>query len=109
MEHKAYVCTECLISNHMGHQVVPAKPLILGEVTNDILTNVARDTETLKQNTFAHLEAVVLKQKQSNGQIEGVSLALIKEIQTLVSRMVAENEQHAGKITEESAKRVDTI
>ena len=91
-EHKEYVCSECLLLNHLGHPVIQAKPLILGENTNEILSNAVNDTEKLKQIAFTHLEAVFLKQKQSNAQIEGASLTLIKEIQQLVSRMLAENE-----------------
>jgi hypothetical protein len=45
----------------MGHPLVPAKPLILGDVTSEILTNAINDNEKLKQIAFSHLEAVVLK------------------------------------------------
>ena len=103
------MCTECLLSNHLGHPLVPSKPLILGEATSEILTNAINDNEKLKQIAFTHLEAVVLKQKQSNAQIEGASLALIKEIQSFTSRMLADNEQQTSKISDESGKRVDEI
>lgn len=89
--------------------MVPAKPLILGEVTSEIVTNAINDNEKLKQIAFSHLEAVVLKQKQSNAQIESASLTLINEIQSFVSRMLSDNEQQASKISDESAKRVDEI
>ena len=41
--------------------MVPAKPLILGDVTSEILSNAINDNEKLKQIAFSHLESVVLK------------------------------------------------
>ena len=36
-------------------------------------------------------------------------MALIKEIQSFTSRMLADNEQQTSKISDESGKRVDEI
>jgi hypothetical protein len=60
-EHQEMICSDCLLNDHIGHKVVPAKPLILGDVTSEILSNAINDNEKLKQIAFSHLESVVLK------------------------------------------------
>ena len=29
--HTAFVCSECLLAAHLGHEIIPARPLILGQ------------------------------------------------------------------------------
>ena len=42
-EHSEFVCSQCLLDQHLGHSVVPAKPLIMAQVVA-INTQSAKET-----------------------------------------------------------------
>jgi len=95
------ICSDCLLNDHIGHKVVPAKPLILGETTSKILTNTSLETENHKEVVTTHWEKSMAKHKLCNEEIEAVSEALIKEIRQLTSRMMKENDEQATRIAED--------
>lgn len=100
-EHQEMICSDCLLNDHIGHIVVPAKPLILGETTSQILTNTSLETENHKEVVTTHWEKSMAKHKLCNEEIEAASEALIKEIRQLTSRMMKENDEQATRIAED--------
>lgn len=55
---KAFVCSECLLQTHIGHDIVAAKPLILGEEVQDSLTLTTEIIQKLKEMSEPHLKKI---------------------------------------------------
>ncbi len=72
-EHTVFVCSECLLTNHIGHEVVAAKPLILGEAVNLVVSQTGQDLSKLKDLASAHLQSILAKHRTSKVQIESVA------------------------------------
>lgn len=74
---EAYACSECLLGEHSGHQVSPARPLILGGIVRDSVEQAAKSIATL-----AEIEATMIAEMEKTNANE------IHDIETMTQAIV---------------------
>ena len=78
--HSAFVCSECLLAEHLGHNIVPARPLILGDVVSQEITQVITSVSKLKHQAESHLSMIEDIFNKDDALIEAAGLKLVEEI-----------------------------
>ena len=78
--HSTFVCSECLLAEHIGHDIVPARPLILGVVVAKDIDSAKLSVVMLKSQAEEHLKLMEDTYVKDSEAIEIAYKKLIEEI-----------------------------
>ena len=53
--HEAFLCSECLLASHLGHEIAPARPLIMGQSVASEIVAAREQVAKLREQADTYL------------------------------------------------------
>lgn len=96
--HTAFVCSECLLAAHLGHEIIPARPLILGQNVAKEVMNTKEQVTKIKEQADALLKTMEESYLREKELIEAAKKKLIEEAESLAASYQEDNEKEIERI-----------
>ena len=109
--HSAFVCSECLLAEHLGngHDIVPARPLILGGVVSKDIIKTKESVSSLKSKAETHMKTIEVAHAKDTELIGLVHIKLIEDIQKAVTRYHTDNSTELEKIRHAHKQLIESL
>jgi hypothetical protein len=66
----SFICAECLLEEHLGHEIISAKPLLFREDLKNLLYQVSYITRQVEEEAEENLEKLKTKIAEDNRLIK---------------------------------------
>ncbi|TNV72867.1 hypothetical protein FGO68_gene4339 [Halteria grandinella] len=100
---QAYACSECLLSNHQGHAVVPARPMILGDLAKGNSDEAHTILDQLLSSESTLLAELEISSSKNIAEIDAMTQAIIAKVLSLSESLKKKATMNLSDYTQQSS------